>query len=102
MTFGIRKLDENVGRSSKGEVLHAPLGLIGASRGVPEITFFFIMAGMGPAYVQKQLGHSSISITVDIYGHRIPGEGRAGLEAALTGGLEKGAGEGKTVPFSVP
>jgi hypothetical protein len=24
---------------------------------------------MSPAYVQRQLGHSSISITVDIYGH---------------------------------
>ena len=45
-----------------------------------------LMAGMSPAYVQKQLGHSSISMTEDIYGHWIPGEGRAGLEAALTGG----------------
>ena len=45
-----------------------------------------LMAGVSPAYVQKQLGHSSISMTVDIYGHWIPGEGRAGLEAALTGG----------------
>jgi integrase len=45
-----------------------------------------LMAGVSPAYVQKQLGHSSISMTVDIYGHWIPGEGRAGLEAALMGG----------------
>ena len=45
-----------------------------------------LMAGVSPAYVQKQLGHSSISMTVDIYGHWVPGEGRAGLEAALTGG----------------
>ncbi len=45
-----------------------------------------LMAGVSPAYVQKQLGHSSISMTVDIYGHWIPGEGRAGLEAALKGG----------------
>jgi integrase len=61
-----------------------------------------LMAGMSPAYVQRQLGHSSISITVDIYGHWVPGEGRAGLEAALTGGAGTGAGEGKIVPFSVP
>jgi len=44
------------------------------------------MAGVSPAYVQKQLAHSSISMTVDIYGHWIPGEGRAGVEAALMGG----------------
>jgi hypothetical protein len=61
-----------------------------------------LMAGMSPAYVQRQLGHSSIAITVDIYGHWIPGEGRAGLEAALAGGAGKGSGEGKIVPFSVP
>jgi integrase len=61
-----------------------------------------LMAGMSPAYVQRQLGHSSISITVDIYGHWVPGEGRAGLEAALAGGAGKGADEGKIVPFSVP
>jgi hypothetical protein len=40
---------------------------------------------MRPAYVQKQLGHSSISITVDTYGHWISGEGRQGLEKALLG-----------------
>jgi len=61
-----------------------------------------LMAGVSPAYVQKQLGHSSISMTVDVYGHWIPGEGRAGLEAALAGGSRNGAGGGKIVPFSVP
>jgi integrase len=45
-----------------------------------------LMAPLSPAYVQKQLGHSSISITVDTYGHWIPGEGRQGLEEALGGG----------------
>jgi hypothetical protein len=35
-----------------------------------------LMDHYSPAYVQKQLGHSSISITVDIYGHWIPGEGK--------------------------
>jgi integrase len=45
-----------------------------------------LMAHQSPAYVQKQLGHSSISITVDTYGHWIPGEGRKGLEEALGGG----------------
>jgi len=44
-----------------------------------------LMAHLSPAYVQKQLGHSSISITVDTYGHWISGEGRFGLENALLG-----------------
>ena len=42
-----------------------------------------LMSHMSPAYVQKQLGHSSIQITVDIYGHWMPGEGRQDLEEAL-------------------
>ena len=42
-----------------------------------------LMAHQSPAYVQKQLGHSSISITVDIYGHWVSGEGRNGLDEAL-------------------
>ncbi len=42
-----------------------------------------LMSHLSIAYVQKQLGHSSIKITVDTYGHWIPGEGRKGLEEAL-------------------
>jgi integrase len=44
-----------------------------------------LMDHYSPAYVQKQLGHSSISITVDIYGHWIPGEGKMDLTRALRG-----------------
>ena len=51
---------------------------------------------------RNRSSHSSISITVDLYGHWVPGEGRAGLEAALAVGAGKGADEGKIVPFSVP
>jgi integrase len=32
--------------------------------------------GESPAYVKDQLGHSSIQMTVDIYGHLIPGSNR--------------------------
>jgi len=35
-----------------------------------------LMEHVSPAYVQKQLGHHSITMTVDTYGHWIPGEGR--------------------------
>ena len=46
-----------------------------------------LTAHQSPAYVQKLLGHSSISITVDSYGHWMPGEGRQGLEEALLGSV---------------
>jgi len=32
-----------------------------------------IQAGASLAYVREQMGHSSIQVTVDIYGHLIPG-----------------------------
>ena len=48
-----------------------------------------LMAHMSPVYVQRQLGHSSISITVDRYCHWIPGEGRGDLEGALKGRVRK-------------
>ncbi|MBU0731145.1 MAG: tyrosine-type recombinase/integrase [Proteobacteria bacterium] len=44
-----------------------------------------LMAHQSPAYVQQQLGHSSITTTVDVYGHWIQGEGRKNLEEALMG-----------------
>ena len=33
-----------------------------------------------PVYVKEQLGHSSIKITVDIYGHLIPGSNRKAVD----------------------
>jgi integrase len=44
------------------------------------------MAHESPGYVQRQMGHSSITITMDIYCHWIPGEGRKNLEKALLAG----------------
>jgi len=32
-----------------------------------------IQAGVSVAYVQRQMGHASIHVTVDTYGHLIPG-----------------------------
>jgi integrase len=40
-----------------------------------------IAAGESLAYVKEQMGHSSISITVDIYGHLVPGTNRAAVNA---------------------
>ncbi|MEJ2071578.1 MAG: site-specific integrase, partial [Syntrophobacterales bacterium] len=46
-----------------------------------------LMDHYSPAYVQKQLGHASISITVDTYGHWLPGEGRKDLGQTLRQGV---------------
>jgi integrase len=48
-----------------------------------------LMTHQSPAYVQRQLGHSSYSITEDRYCHWIPGEGRKDLEGALQGRVRK-------------
>jgi integrase len=48
------------------------------------------MAHISPAYVQKQLGHHSISMTVDIYGRWIPGEDREFLDKALRPKIKTG------------
>lgn len=41
------------------------------------------MKHYSPVHVLKQLGHHSITMTVDIYGHRIPGGGKKDLEGTL-------------------
>lgn len=55
-----------------------------------------LMEHYSPAYVQKQLGHFSITMTVDIYGHWIPGEGKKDLDHALRG-KPKGHGPRKII-----
>jgi integrase len=41
-----------------------------------------IAAGVPIAVVSKRLGHSSISVTADIYGHLLEGVGHQAAEAA--------------------
>ena len=38
-----------------------------------------LMQGESPVYVSKQLGHSSIKITVDTYCHRLPNADRSAV-----------------------
>ena len=33
-----------------------------------------------PTYVKEQMGHSSINVTVDIYGHLVPGGNRQAVD----------------------
>jgi hypothetical protein len=39
-----------------------------------------IQQGESVAYVKEQMGHSSIQITVDVYGHLVPGGNRAAFD----------------------
>jgi len=45
-------------------------------------TFASLLIGRGEsiAYVKEQLGHSSIQITVDLYGHLVPGANRSAVD----------------------
>ena len=46
-------------------------------------TFASLSLGNGASvqYVKEQMGHSSISMTVDVYGHRIPSGNRDAVNA---------------------
>lgn len=66
-----------------------------------------LMQGESPAYVSKQLGHASIKMTVDLYGHFIPGANRQAVdrlddpEAVLPAtGRNPGATEAESVPVT--
>ncbi len=39
-----------------------------------------IQQGESLAYVRDQMGHASIQVTVDIYGHLVPGGNRAAVD----------------------
>lgn len=58
--------------------------------------------GVPPAYVSRQLGHSSIAVTVDLYGHFVPGADRhhvEGLaEAIETAETHPGATQAQPAP----
>jgi hypothetical protein len=54
-----------------------PSGCRNQARHVPRLRHSYasllIQAGASLAYVKEQMGHSSIQVTVDTYGHLIPG-----------------------------
>jgi integrase len=66
-----------------------------------------LMQGESPAYVSKQAGHASIKMTVDMYGHLIPGANRQAVdrlddpEAVLPApGRNPGATSNDPIPVS--
>ena len=38
------------------------------------------LMGESPVYVKEQMGHSSIQVTVDLYGHLIPGGNKQAVD----------------------
>lgn len=60
-----------------------------------------LQAGEAPIYVKEQLGHSSIQVTVDLYGHIRPGQNRAAVDrlaAATTGDPAPATPAGEQAP----
>ncbi|WP_319549929.1 tyrosine-type recombinase/integrase [Desulfogranum marinum] len=57
---------------------------------------WLLMDHHSPAYVQKQLGHSSIEITVGTYSHWMDGHGRPDVDTALR--VEQPSGEKRILP----
>jgi integrase len=48
--------------------------------GLTPYASLLIQQGESVAFIKQQLGHASIQTTVDICGHLVPGESRAGIE----------------------
>jgi integrase len=57
-----------------------------------------LQQGESPVYVKEQMGHSSIQVTVDLYGHLIPGGNKQAVDR-LDG---KSLGTAKPEKFPVP
>jgi hypothetical protein len=58
--------------------------------------------GVPITYVSRQLGHSSISVTADLYGHFIPGKDRHHVSASESEQriLRPVAANPHTIPYS--
>ena len=64
-----------------------------------------LQQGESPAYVQRQLGHASIQLTVDTYGKWLPSENKGAVdrldEASGSKVVAKAGGLGEEAPESV-
>ena len=64
-----------------------------------------LQQGESPVYVKEQMGHSSIQVTVDLYGHLIPGSNKQAvdrLDNPITLNNVGGCNEVETVPQTHP
>ena len=57
-----------------------------------------LQQGESPVYVKEQMGHSSIAITVDLYGHLIPGGNRQAVDRLDEPVMPRWDGVGSATP----
>jgi integrase len=62
-----------VGAFLRGESLLVPLEPIGLHDARHTAASLMIAAGLNPKEISEYLGHASITITIDRYGHLLPG-----------------------------
>ncbi len=60
-----------------------------------------LQQGESPVYVKEQMGHSSIQVTVDLYGHLIPGGNKQAVDR-LDAPVEKAHVEGESATQAQP
>ena len=60
-----------------------------------------LQQGESPVYVKEQMGHSSIQITVDLYGHLIPGGNKQAVDR-LDGSVDKASSEAESATQPQP
>jgi Phage integrase family len=74
--------DSNVRKAMRAIVKRADVRRRRSIVHVTRHTFgsLLIQQGESLAYVKEQMGHASIQITVDIYGHLVPGGNRAAVD----------------------
>lgn len=58
--------------------------------------------GESLAYVKDQLGHASIRLTVDLYGHLVPGGNRAAVDKLDDVEVTEGADPTQAPPAATP
>ncbi len=66
-------------------------------------TFASLLLQQGeiPVYVKEQMGHSSIQVTVDLYGHLIPGGNKQAVDR-LDQAVDKSPVEGESATQAQP
>jgi hypothetical protein len=68
--------------------------------GIPSPSLL-LQQGESPVYVKEQMGHSSIQVTVDLYGHLIPGGNKQAVDR-LDQPVDKAGSEAESATQTQP
>lgn len=69
----VRKIQKQRSRDLRYRPQRPTKGRADSSGGYEPIALLLIAAGVPLPYIQAQLGHHSSKVTVDTYGHLVPG-----------------------------